>query len=152
MAYTTAEAREQILEDVAVAVDHLALAAACLGEAYEHLHGASADRLEEDLYRPVQGAYGRTRRTYLQFAERVGLPVETFEPASAGVGSQGVRLFIDRAVSASADAGRALAELQDSMLPIEAGDSELRTALAEIREVVDGVPARAREFMRVLGR
>jgi hypothetical protein len=38
------------------------------------------------------------------------------------------------------------------MLPIEAGDPELRVGLAEVRELLDQVPGRAREFLRTLGR
>jgi hypothetical protein len=38
------------------------------------------------------------------------------------------------------------------MLPIEAGDAELRAGLAETRELVDGVPAPARAFLSTLGR
>ena len=74
---------------------------------------------------------------------------EALEP---GVGSQGARALVDRASAASAAAARAIAELQDSMLPIEAGDAELRAGLAEVRELVEGMPARTREFVRVLGR
>jgi hypothetical protein len=55
-------------------------------------------------------------------------------------------------MSACAEASHTLAELQDSMMPIEAGDAELRSGIAEIRELVDGMPARAREFTRLLGR
>jgi hypothetical protein len=152
MAYTALEAREQILDELAFAIDQIAVAAACLGEAYEQLHGAGADRLEEDLFRPVQSALGRAKRTHSQFAGRFGLPVRAFEPASAGVGSQGAKLFVERATAASAEAGRAIAELQDSMLPIEAGDAELRAGLSEVRELIDAMPGRTREFMRGLGR
>jgi hypothetical protein len=45
-----------------------------------------------------------------------------------------------------------LGELQDSMLPVEVGDVELRAGLSEIRELVGGVRGRARELLRVLGR
>jgi hypothetical protein len=38
------------------------------------------------------------------------------------------------------------------MLPIEAGDPELRTALAETRELVDSLAAPARQFLSTLGR
>jgi hypothetical protein len=38
------------------------------------------------------------------------------------------------------------------MLPIEAGDPELRAGLAEIRELLAGVPAAAAAFMRTFGR
>jgi hypothetical protein len=38
------------------------------------------------------------------------------------------------------------------MLPIEAGDAELRTGLAEVRDLLDDLPTRARAFLRTLGR
>jgi hypothetical protein len=152
VAVTTLEARGQILTGLTDAIDQLALATACLGEAYEQLDDASAERLEADLFRPVQRAYGRAMRTRAQFADRFGLVEPALESPSPGVASQGVKLFVSRAVSASAEADRGIAELQDSMLPVEAGDAELRTGLAEVRELVDGLPMRAREFVRALGR
>ena len=38
------------------------------------------------------------------------------------------------------------------MLPVEAGDAELRAGLVSIREPLGGLPARARGFLRGLGR
>jgi hypothetical protein len=38
------------------------------------------------------------------------------------------------------------------MLPVEAGDAELRAGLTSVREPLGGVPAAAREFLRTLGR
>jgi len=152
VAITAQEARERILEELAVAVDRAALAVACLGAAYEQLSVTSADRLEAELYRPVQKAFGRAKRTYVQFAERTGSIPREFEAPSAGRPSQGVKAFVEGAVGAAADADRAIAELQDSMLPIESGDAELRVGLAEARESLEGVPVAAREFLRTLGR
>ncbi len=43
-------------------------------------------------------------------------------------------------------------ELQDSMMPVEYGDPELRAGLAEVRELVANVHANARAFSRTLGR
>lgn len=152
MVRSALEARQQILADLANSVDQIALATACLGEAYELLDELTADRLEAQLFRPVHKALGRAKRTHVQFAERFGLPTRTFEVPSAGLPSQGVQSFVERAVSASAAAGRSVSDLQDSMLPIEAGDPELRTGLAEVRELLDELPGRAREFLRTLGR
>ncbi len=152
MVVTTLEARAQILDDLTAAINQLALATACLGEAYEQLDETTADRLEDGLFRPVQKAYGRAKRTQSQFAGRFGLTAPALESPSPGLGSQGVKVFIGRAVSASAEADHRIAELQDSLLPIEAGDPELRTGLAEVRELIDALPTRAREFLRALGR
>jgi hypothetical protein len=59
---------------------------------------------------------------------------------------------VDNAVASAADADAVLADLQDSMMPVEVGDPELRAGLAEVRELLGGVHARAREFVRTLGR
>jgi hypothetical protein len=152
MAYTTAEAREQLLETLGEAADQLALALACLGEGYEQLDDNAADGLESQLFRPVQVAYGRAKSTYSDFAERHGLPGRVFDPRSPGVQSQGAKVFIERAVEAAGQADREIAALQDSMLPVEAGDAALRAGLSEVRELIDDLPARARELVRTLGR
>jgi hypothetical protein len=152
MAYISAEARQQLLDTVAEAADKIGLALASLGAAYEQLDKYTANKLEEELFRPVQRAYGRAIRTHAGFAERHGLQSRTFEPASAGVPSTGVRGFVDSALEAVGEADRALAQLQDSGLPVEVGDAELRAGLAEVRELVGGLRARAREFVRTLGR
>ena len=149
---TALEAREQIRDDLAAAIDQLALAMACLSEAFEQLDVGTADRLEAELFRPVQKAFGRSKRTHAQFAERYGLPTADFESPSAGRSSQGVKAFVERAVMAADDADRRIAELQDSMLPIESGDADLRTGLSEVRELLDELPVAARQFLRTLGR
>jgi hypothetical protein len=45
-----------------------------------------------------------------------------------------------------------LAELQDSMAPVEVGDPELRAGLAEVRRALGEMPGAARRVLRVLGR
>jgi hypothetical protein len=152
MAYVAREAREDLLETVAHAIDAIGLALAALGAAYEQLDERSGDRLEETLFRPVQLAYGRAKRTHAGFAERHGLAGRSFEPASAGLPSQGVKGFLDRALEAVGEADHILAELQDSMMPVEVGDPELRAGLAEVRELVGGVGGQGREFLRTFGR
>jgi hypothetical protein len=152
MPYSTAEGRQQILDALARAVDEIGVALAALGEAYELLDEQAADRLERELFRPVQMAYGRARRTHAAFAQRCALPGRTFEPGVRGAPSTGVRGFIDRAAEAGVMADTELAALQDSMLPVEVGDAELRAGLQEVRECLDQLRARARELVRTLGR
>jgi hypothetical protein len=152
MTYVSQEARQQLLDTVAEATEEIGEAIAALGAAYEQLDDDTADKLEEELFRPVQGAYGRARRTHSGFAERHGLPTRTFEPASAGLPSQGVRGFIDNAMESLAEADIILAELQDSMMPVEVGDAELRAGLSEVRELASSVQDRARALVRRLGR
>lgn len=152
MAYTTAEARQELLDTVAQAANELGFASACLSEAYERLDERSADRLEDACFRPVQTALGRAKRAHTEFARRHGFQAAAFEPQPTGLASQSAADFVARAAEAVAEADRQLAELQDSMLPVEAGDEELRAALKAVREPLDGLPAKAREFLRGLGR
>jgi hypothetical protein len=152
MSYVAGEARQEMLDTLGEAIDEIAVALAALGEAYEQLGTLPADRLEEELFRPVQAAYGRAKRTHAGFAERQGLPGRTFTPANQGLPSTGIRGFLDSAVDSAAEADAVLADLQDSMMPVEVGDAELRAGLAEVRELLGDVRARAREFVRTLGR
>ena len=152
MAQPTAEARQDILDALADATECIGLALAALAAAYDPLDEQTADRLEEELFGPVQHAYGRAKRTHEQFAGRHGLPTAQFETPDAGLPSTGSRGFIDAAADAAAQADAVLAELQDSMLPVEVGDQELRAGLTEVRELLDGLRRRARELERTLGR
>jgi hypothetical protein len=152
MPYSTAEARQQLLDDLAAATDELGVALAALGAAYEQLDERTADRMEEELFRPVQVAYGRARRTHAGFAERHGLPGRRFEPSTAGRAAAGARGLLDAGVEAIGEADHLLVEIQDSMMPVEVGDPELRAGLAQVRELVGPLTHRAREIVRVLGR
>jgi hypothetical protein len=152
MAIGTREAQEQMLADLGEAVRGLALALACLGGAYEAVSVTAADRLEEELYGPVQRAYGRAMRAHGTFARSVGLPEERFEQPSAGRPSQGARSFVERAVEGALAADGRISELQDSMMPAEFGNAELRSGLVEVRGLLAPVPVAAREFLRTLGR
>jgi methionine synthase II (cobalamin-independent) len=152
MAYRADEARQELLDDIAAAIDRLAAALAALGTAYEQLDEQTADRLEDALFRPAQTAYGRARRTHTGFAQRHGLPTREFAPATAGTLSHRAGELVDRAVEQIAAADERLAELQDSMRPVEVGDPELRAGLADVRERLGGLPDAARELTRRLGR
>ena len=152
MAYVTAEAQQDLLDTVADAIDELAVALAALGAAYEQLDEQTGDRLEAELFRPVQVAYGRAQRTHTGFAERHGLPTRTWTPAQPGHPSQGVKGFLETAVAAVDECDAALADLQDTMLPVEVGDPELRAGLSEVRELVGHLRHDARELVRTLGR
>ena len=61
MAYTSAEGRQELLDGFAEAIESIGHALAALGAAYEQLDERNADRLEEELFGPVQGAYGRAK-------------------------------------------------------------------------------------------
>ena len=74
MTYSAAEGRQQVLDDLAAATEEIAYALASLGEAYEQVDGITGETLEDELFGPVQKAFGRARRTHAQFAERHGLP------------------------------------------------------------------------------
>jgi hypothetical protein len=152
VAFTTAEARTELLDGLAQAIEHIGAALSLLGTAYEQLDERTADRLEEELFGPVQLAYGRAKSAYTQFAGRHDLPSRTFEAPPPGAPSTGAKGFIDAAVDAAAEADRALSELQDSLPYAEVSDVELRSGISGVRERLGGVRARARELERTLGR
>jgi len=152
MAYTSEEARTQILGDLAAGIEQLAFAIASLSEAYEALDEDSADALEEGMFRPVQAAYGRAKRTYTAFASQHGFPERNFEATSAGLYSSDPKVYIERAVDAIEAADQRIAELQDSMLPVDVGDMELRAGLSQTRAGIAGAPARGRQLLRTFGR
>ena len=149
---TDATARQDLLDTIAAAIDDIAFALASVGEAYDRFEENTADRLEEALFRPLQTAYGRAQRTHAEFAARVKLPGRQFTPGHAAVASHGPGAAIEDAVEAAQRADQTLADLQDSMAPIEFGDPELRAGLAEVRTLLAQVPVKARDFLRTMGR
>jgi hypothetical protein len=152
VAYSAHEARGQLLDDLAVAIDQLAFALACIGEAYDELDERAADVLEEEIFKPLQAAYGRAKRTHSEFAKRYRLPERSFEERSPGTHSADPRVYLDRAVEAMEQADHAIAGLQDSMMPVEVGDTELRAGLSETRSLIAELPARGRRLVRARGR
>jgi hypothetical protein len=152
VAYTTADARQQLLDTLAKAAEELGLALASLTEAYEQLDEQNAEKLEQELFRPVQMAYGRAKRTHAEFAFRHELAGRPFPAPTPGAPSRGVKGFVESAVDAVERADATLATLQDSMLPVEVGDPELRAGLEAVRLALDHTRAHAREFVRTLGR
>ncbi len=100
----------------------------------------------------MQLAYARAQRTHSEFAQRSGLQRRQFTPASPGLESQGPGELLEKAADAIGDADGAIGELQDSMLPVEVGDVELRSGLAQVRTTVDGLPNKARQLIRIVGR
>jgi hypothetical protein len=152
MAYASAEGRQELLDALAVAIEDIGLALADLGAAYEQLDEQNADRLEAELFGPVQVAYGRAKRTHAEFAGRHGLASRVFEGSAAGLPSTGAHGFIDDAVRAAAEADSGLAALQDSSLAAEVGDVELRSGLRDVRQLLGSVRQRAQGLQRTLGR
>ena len=128
------------------------MALACLGAAYERLDEQASEQLEQQLFGPASRAYGLARRTYAQFAARYGLPAREFGQASPGPESQGPRELIERAAEAVRRADEEIATLQDSMLPVDVGDVELRSGLSSVRTTIADTPRRALELIRVVGR
>jgi hypothetical protein len=152
MSSTDAQARQELLDDLAQAADDLGHALASLGGAYELLDEPQGDRLEEELFRPVQRAYGRARRAYGEFAGRHGLGEHEFTMPSPGVPSTGVKGFVEDAVEAVERAEHHLVQLQESPMAIELGDVEFRAGLSETRRLIDGVPRHAHAFVSTFGR
>jgi hypothetical protein len=120
--------------------------------AYEQLDERQGDELEEKLFRPVQRALGRAKRTHAEFAGRHGLGAVQFDAAALQAPSTGVKGLVDSAVESVRGAEAELVALQDSFLPVEFGDPELRAGISEVRELIDPVAQRAREFTRTFGR
>src|SRR5437868_433039 len=79
MSYSSVDARQQVLDDLAAATEQLTRAVADLGEAYERMDERSADRLEQSLFRPLQAAYGAAKRTHAEFAARYGIATRALE-------------------------------------------------------------------------
>src|SRR3954452_21744309 len=124
MSYIAREARQELLETVAGAAEEIGAALALVEAAYELLDEGSADRLEDQLFKPVQRAYGRARRTHTGFAEGHGLdarPPVSRRPTHAA--AQPPQLGAD-AADAALEADYRCLELQDSMRPVEVGDPE----------------------------
>ena len=152
MAYTSESARRQLLDQLDHAVDQLSIALAALGEAYETVDERTAAVLEERLFRPAQAAYARARRTRSGFAARHQLgDVEAAAPTAAAY-SADPRVHLERALDAIERSDQVIAETQDSMLPVEVGDRELRDGLMEVRELIAGAPSEGRQLLRVIGR
>ena len=152
VSYTTLEARERIIREVGQAAEQIALALDYLGDAYEQVDEGLGDRLEEQLFGPVQAAYARARRTTSEFVSRHGLTDRNGHDPDAGSRPHGAIALIEAAGDAVEQAEQWLAELQDSMLPVEVGDEQLRAGLAETRSLLAPLPARASELVRTLGR
>ncbi len=152
MTYTNIEGREQLLEALVAATDEIGGALAALSTAYEQLDDQAADRLEEQLFGPVQRAYGRSKSTHVEFAARHGLPTRSFEQPVPAAASLSTRDLIGSAAEAAGAADASLAAIQDEPALVEVGDVELRSGIASVREAVSVVPNRTREILRTLGR
>lgn len=152
MTYVAAEARQELLDQIASAIDRIAVGLADVGEAYELVDETTGDRLEAEVFRPLQLAYGLAKRVHGGFADRHGLPAGTFALAPEPLASRGVKGLLESAVDAVGEADRAIAALQDSMVTVEIGDAELRAGLSEVRRAIGELPGRVRLFVRTLGR
>lgn len=152
MTYTAAEGKQQILNALAEAAEDVGLALAELSEAYEHLDEHAGERLEDGLFQPAQAAYGRLKGIHKAFAERADLPSKAFQTPGQVAPSASPRGSIERAVELAAKADMTLAELQDSMLPVEVGDAELRSGLSATRQSLARLGPSGRELIRTLGR
>ncbi|HWD63831.1 MAG TPA: hypothetical protein VG405_01530 [Solirubrobacteraceae bacterium] len=151
MSYTTQSGREQILQDVAEAAEELGNALAALSEAYEHLDDQTAERMEDGLFRPLQGAFGQLKRTHEEFARRYDLRGRDFPPAPVPLPGDARRLF-ERASESIQSADDTLAALQDSLLPVEVGDEALRAGLSSVRLLLAPLPLVSSQLVSRFGR
>jgi hypothetical protein len=152
MSHSTTDARQSLLDVLASAAERLNLALGLLGAAYELLDERAAEQLENELFGPIQHAYGRLRRTHTEFAARHGLPPREFPPAPDVGPSRNLHELIADTTAEIAEADDELGALQDTMLPVEVGDRELRDGIAETRSRIASVPEAARRLTRTFGR
>jgi hypothetical protein len=152
MTYTTAEAQQQLLATLADAIQQIGEALSALSEAHELLEEQSAERLEEGLFAPTQRAYALARRTHAEFAARCGLQGAKLTGQPRGAPSHGAKGFLEQTIEAASAADATLAQLQDSLLPVEVGDPQLRSGLSSVRELLGDVSPAARAMLRTLGR
>jgi hypothetical protein len=151
VSYTTESGRRQILDDASAAAVPLAAALAVLGDIYDLLDEQTADRMEARLFKPLQGAYGQLRRTLTEFAARTSLPAPSFAAGPAQLPSD-PHSAIEHVADWTVEADEILAELQDTLLPVEVGDAELRAGLSGTRTAITPLPSACVELLRTLGR
>jgi hypothetical protein len=152
MPHTDLDARQRLLDVLGSATDELAHALAALTGAYEQLDDQQAARLEAELFRPLRRAYGRAKRAHVEFAARHALQGREFAIPPPPAPATGVRRLVEDAVEAVGRAESELVALQDSLMPIEVGDADLRAALGEVRQLIDSLSQHARELLRTFGR
>ncbi len=152
MPYTADEARRTVLHSLSGACEQIGAALAAAGEAHELLDENLAERLEAELFMPLQRAYGQARRLHADFAAQSGLEATEFEQGGRGAPSHGAKGFLQEAIDAAARAEATLAELQDSMLPVEVGDAQLRDGIAAVRTLLGEIRPHGREILRSIGR
>ena len=152
MAYTNAQAREQLLAELAAAADEVGLALACLGEATSSSTrpppSASRTSCSARSRRPT----GRRSAPTPNSPAGTGLPEHEFEAARPQVREHDASAIMERAAAAVSRADLALATLQDSMLPVDVGDPPLRAGLEQVRMALADTSRRTREITRTLGR
>jgi hypothetical protein len=151
VSYTNDSGRRQILDDSVAGANYMGDALTALAEAYELLDDHAADQMETSVFKPTQAAYGQLKRTLTEFATRYGLPQPSFA-ASIVPAPTDPHTTLDRVADLVGSADDAIAELQDTLLPVEVGDEELRAGLSRARTLIGRVPASAEDLIRILGR
>lgn len=153
MTYDTAQARRALLDELLGAAGDIAIAIAYASAAYDRLDDTSGDRLEEQVFAPLQKALGALRRAIDEFAARHGDPAaRAGSPPPEPHASQGVAALLESCAAAARAADGHLSTLQDSLVLIDLGDADLRAGVSDARRRLGGVPAAQRTFVRTLGR
>ena len=135
------------------AADRLNSALGLLGAAYELLDERAAEQLEDELFGPVQHAYGRLRRTYSEFAARHGLPAREFPPAPEAAPGHGVHALIDDAIAEMARGRQpSWARSRTRCCRSRWGTGSCATASPRPAPGSRSVPDGARRLLRTFGR
>ena len=96
VAYTTAEARQQLLDALARATDEIGIALASLGEAYELLDEHTAEELEvRALLAPFRWPMAERSGPTPSSPTATGCRAALFEPAAPGAPSRGVKGLLE---------------------------------------------------------
>jgi hypothetical protein len=151
--YDPAQARRALVDELLDAAAEISTAIAYASAAHERLDDTSADRLEAQVFAPLQKALGTLRRAAGGFAARHGDPAASSSaPPPEPHPSQGVAALLEGCGAAARTADEHLGALQDSLVLVELGDADLRAGVSDARRRLGEVPTALRAFTRTLGR
>ena len=123
-----------------------------LGDAYEWLDEQTADRMEDEIFRPAQAAYGRAQRTHAAFSERHELTRSHFDEAGHTGHPGDARGAIERAAASLTEADAILATFRIRCCRSTSAIRSCAPGSRAVRELIAPLPHQARQLLRMLGR